>query len=57
MSTKASLIQPDAVNAAFDTKSLYWCRPMDEDVVKKMLDNSMCFGVYELPKSSAEIAG
>ena len=30
---------------------------MDETLLKKMLDNSLCFGVYELPTSSSEIAG
>jgi hypothetical protein len=30
---------------------------MDEDELKKMLANSLCFGVYILPASSSDIAG
>ncbi len=58
VSTKPSLIQPDAVNAAFGSESMYWTKQFkDESLLKAMLDNSLCFGVYELPKSSSEIAG
>ncbi len=57
VSTNASLIQPAAVNAAFGSDLVYWAKTMDEKLLKKMLDNSLCFGVYELPTSSAEIAG
>lgn len=56
-STNPALIQPAAVNAAFGTDYVHWAKPMDEALLKKMLDNSLCFGVYELPKTSAEIAG
>lgn len=57
ISTNPSLIQPAAVNAAFGSDMMYWVKPIDETLLKKMLDNSLCFGVYELPSSSAEIAG
>ena len=30
---------------------------MDEGELKKMLANSLCFGVYILPASSSDIAG
>lgn len=57
ISTNASLIQPAAVNEAFGSDLIHWARTMDEKLLKKMLDNSLCFGVYALPTSSAEIAG
>jgi hypothetical protein len=57
ISTSSNLIQPSAVNAAFATKALYWARPMEEGLLKKMLDKSLCFGVYELPTSTSDIAG
>jgi hypothetical protein len=58
ISTKPSLIQPDAINAAFGSKSLYWTRTFeDEQLLKKMLESSLCFGVYQMPSSSSEIAG
>ncbi|KAK0103472.1 hypothetical protein ONS95_005493 [Cadophora gregata] len=56
-STNPVLIQPAAVNAAFATDYVHWAKPMEEALLQKMLDNSLCFGVYELPKTSAEIAG
>ena len=57
ISTSPSLIQPTAVNAAFATEALYWARPMEESLLKKMLDKSLCFGVYELPSLASDIAG
>jgi hypothetical protein len=58
ISTKPSLIQPDAVNDAFGSEFMYWTKRFeDESLLKTMLDNSFCFGVYELPSSSSEIAG
>lgn len=35
-----------AVNEAFDMDFLYWAKPFPEDVLRQMLLNSMCFGVY-----------
>ncbi|KUJ22983.1 uncharacterized protein LY89DRAFT_163492 [Mollisia scopiformis] len=57
ISTNPSLIQPAAVNAAFDSDMMHWVKAIDETLLKKMLDNSLCFGVYELPSSSSDIAG
>lgn len=57
ISTSSKLIQPLAVNNAFGTNALYWAKPMEEGLLKKMLDNSLCFGVYELPSSTSDIAG
>ncbi len=57
ISTAPSLIQPAEINAAFGSESVYWTKPMDETLLKKMLKNSLCFGVYELPSSSSDIAG
>ncbi|TVY85314.1 hypothetical protein LSUE1_G000193 [Lachnellula suecica] len=57
ISTSPSLIQPAAVNAAYESDMMYWARAMDEAVLKKMLDKSLCFGLYELPDSTARIAG
>ncbi|KAE9380618.1 hypothetical protein N431DRAFT_432901 [Stipitochalara longipes BDJ] len=57
ISTNTSLIQPAAVNAAMDSDLMYWTKAMDDGELKKMLQNSLCFGVYMLPESSLEIAG
>lgn len=57
VSTSNSLIQLSAVNAAFGSDYVYWARPLEENVLKKMLDHSLCFGIYELPNSSSGIEG
>jgi hypothetical protein len=58
ISTKKSLIQAKEVNIAFASDAIYWVKPMrDEKLFQKLLDNSLCFGVYELPSSSSDIAG
>ncbi|RDW75096.1 hypothetical protein BP6252_06238 [Coleophoma cylindrospora] len=57
ISTSHTLLQPDTINQFFGTDAMYWTSPLPEDPLKKMLDNSLCFGLYALPQSSAEIAG
>ncbi|RDW95308.1 hypothetical protein BP5796_01071 [Coleophoma crateriformis] len=57
ISTARALLQPSAINAAFDSEQLYWAKALPEARLQKMLDGSLCFGVYALPQSSAEIAG
>lgn len=57
ISTSPLLIQPEAVNAAFESDALYWARGMEPEYLKKMLSKSLCFGVYALPESSSELAG
>ena len=53
VSTAKSLIDSAAVNAAFASEAIYWAKPMEQGLLNKMLDNSLCFGVYELPLSSS----
>ncbi|KAF9870911.1 putative GNAT family N-acetyltransferase [Colletotrichum karsti] len=57
ISTDRSLLQLNAINDAFDTELLWWAKRVPDDVLRRMIDNSLCFGVYKLPKSTAEIAG
>lgn len=57
ISTAPQLIQLDAVNEAFGSEELYWARKMDPQVLKKMLSKSLCFGLYQLPESSSQLAG
>ncbi|ELR08072.1 hypothetical protein VC83_01600 [Pseudogymnoascus destructans] len=52
ISTSPELIQPEAVNAAFESDAIYWARGMEPEYLKKMLSKSLCFGVYALPESS-----
>lgn len=57
ISTAPQLIQVAAVNEAFATDEVYWAKKMDPHVLKKMLSKSLCFGLYQLPESSAQLAG
>jgi hypothetical protein len=57
ISTSQSLLQPDVINKAFAADYMYWAKAMSEDSLKRILSNSLCFGVYALPESSSEIAG
>ncbi|TVY53776.1 hypothetical protein LCER1_G003771 [Lachnellula cervina] len=57
VSTSPSLLQPAAVSEAFKSDSMYWAKPIGEALVKKMLEKSLCFGLYELPSSTLSIAG
>lgn len=57
ISTAPSLVQPSVVQAAFASHLLYWTKAVPDESLMKMLRNSLCFGVYALPTSSAELAG
>ncbi|KAL0942027.1 putative GNAT family N-acetyltransferase [Colletotrichum truncatum] len=57
ISTDRSLLQLDAINNAFDSELLWWARRVPEHVLQRMIDNSLCLGVYKLPQSTVEIAG
>jgi hypothetical protein len=57
ISTSPNLLDAKAINAAFDSPEVYWAKAMPLDTLKKMLNKSLCFGLYELPQSTASIAG
>lgn len=57
ISTAPQLIQPEAINAAFESDALYWARSLELGTLKRMLAKSLCFGIYLLPESSSEVAG
>lgn len=46
ISTDTSLIPLAAVNAAFASPEVYWAKALPEPVLREMLDNSLCFGLY-----------
>ncbi|KAL1869693.1 hypothetical protein VTK73DRAFT_3030 [Phialemonium thermophilum] len=45
-STDPGIIQPDRLNAAFASDLLWWAKAMPEASLKKMVENSLCFGLY-----------
>ncbi|KAL2176215.1 uncharacterized protein P884DRAFT_293041, partial [Thermothelomyces heterothallicus CBS 202.75] len=46
ISTDPSLIQLDAINAAFDTDMVYWAKPLPLPTLKRCVEQSLCFGLY-----------
>ncbi|KAJ4660423.1 hypothetical protein HRR91_000149 [Exophiala dermatitidis] len=46
ISTDPSLIPIPTLNEAFESEEMYWAKPLPEDVVREMLDRSVCFGLY-----------
>ncbi|KAL7622143.1 hypothetical protein AAE478_007645 [Parahypoxylon ruwenzoriense] len=57
VSSDPLLIDLDAVNAALDSDLMWWARELPRDVMKKALHNSLCLGLYVLPKSTSQVAG
>lgn len=56
ISTAQQLIQLNAVNEAMGSDVMYWAKKMEREALKKMLDKSLCFGLYELPEVSLQVA-
>jgi GNAT superfamily N-acetyltransferase len=55
ISTDSSLIPISCLTEAFATDDVYWADPMPEEEMRVMLQNSLCFGLYELdPSTSAD---
>lgn len=55
VSIARNLFQPSAINDAFASDYIYWASPMEETLLEKMLDHSLCFGVYEVANSSSDV--
>ncbi|KAK5653349.1 hypothetical protein OQA88_9041 [Cercophora sp. LCS_1] len=45
-SADPSLIQLDALNAAFASDMIWWAKPLGGEELKTMARNSLCFGIY-----------
>lgn len=46
ISTDPSLIQLDALNAAFQSDMLYWAQPLPLETLRLCVERSLCFGLY-----------
>lgn len=46
ISTDTSLIPLPALNQALGSEDIYWAKALPEPVLRDMLDNSLCFGLY-----------
>ncbi|GES59644.1 GNAT family N-acetyltransferase [Aspergillus terreus] len=47
VSTDRSLLSVDSINAAFAQDFMYWTKPFPDDILRQILDQSFCFGVYK----------
>ncbi|KAI1757938.1 hypothetical protein F4782DRAFT_4242 [Xylaria castorea] len=57
VSTEHRLLQVDAVRSAMSPELMWWAQAPPTDILRKALNNSLCFGLYELPQSTSQIAG
>lgn len=48
ISTDPTLIPINSLNAAFGSDDVYWAKPLPQEVMKATLQNSLCFGMYEM---------
>lgn len=46
LSTRKDLLDVAAINDAMDSDLMYWTTRLPEDVLRKMLDNSLSLGLY-----------
>lgn len=49
ISTDTARIPIAELNAFFASDRFYWANALPDDVMREMLDNSLCFGMYEVP--------
>ncbi|KAH8684676.1 hypothetical protein BGZ60DRAFT_523877 [Tricladium varicosporioides] len=56
ISTSQSLLQPAVINAAFDSDFMPYWKALDEALLKEALSKSLCFGLYDLPSFTSQIA-
>jgi hypothetical protein len=52
ISTNPYLIPIPKLNAFFASDDIYWATPVPEDAMLEMLESSLCFGLFQLPKDS-----
>jgi hypothetical protein len=57
ISTEHALLDPSAINEVLGSEMINWGTALPREELTRMLKNSLCFGLYQLPASTAEIAG
>jgi GNAT superfamily N-acetyltransferase len=51
ISTDKSLLSPAAINSAFGQDLVYWTNAVPEPILRNIIDNSFCFGLYDTSSS------
>jgi hypothetical protein len=46
ISTDREIIDHDALNEAFGSEWMWWAGPLPIDIMKRMVENSLCVGAY-----------
>ena len=52
ISTDPSLIPISNLTKIFASEDFYWGKPLPEEVMRETLHNSLCFGLYEVDRST-----
>jgi hypothetical protein len=50
-----SYLEPEVINEVFDSDLMWWNDPMEVTQMRKMLHNSLTFGVYAVPESQQDM--
>lgn len=50
ISTDPSLLPISTLIDIFDSKDFYWAKTLPPQAMREMLENSLCFGLYEQPR-------
>lgn len=53
ISTDPDRIPIPDLNSFFASDLMYWASPVPEDVMRETLENSLCFGLYEISSDAA----
>lgn len=48
VSTDKSLLSIPSINHAFSLDIIYWTQPVPDTVLQTIIDNSFCFGLYQI---------
>lgn len=48
-------LEPQAVNAVFESDLMWWNDPLPEEQMRKMLSNCMTMSIYHVPESEKQM--
>ncbi|KAJ5999753.1 hypothetical protein N7481_000162 [Penicillium waksmanii] len=52
ISTDKTILSLQTINHAFSLDIVYWTNPVPEDILATIVENSFCFGLYEISNPS-----
>ncbi|CAI7678577.1 unnamed protein product [Penicillium pancosmium] len=52
ISTDKTLLSLQSINHAFSLDIVYWTNPVPEDILSTIVENSFCFGLYQISNPS-----